>query len=432
MNARWTILTAVIFGVSANGGDWPQWRGPNRDAKAADFKAPKEWPKELKQQWKVTVGDGVATPALVGDKLYVFSRESDNEIIRCLNADTGKELWAEKYPEKAVRPPAAKFSGPRSSPAVADGKVITLGAHGRLTCLDAASGKVIWKKDAIGGEPMFAISSSPLIADGLCIVQFGGKEVGGTSSVPGGIVAYEVTAGNEKWKWMGDSAAYASPVLATVDDKKVIVAETAASIVAVSFDGKLLWRSAIAGGKGGGGKGIGGKGPGGKGGGMGGMAYNAPTPVAEGTTIIYADGARTTKAVTVEKKGDELVAKDLWTNSDQSLKFNTPVVKGGLVFGITTNDKLFCVNAKTGKEEWSHALSGGGGRNSGYGSVVDAGSVLFALNPGGELIVFEPTDKEFKQIAKYKVGTDTFAYPVVAGNKIIIKDKDSVALYAVE
>jgi outer membrane protein assembly factor BamB len=428
MNARLTILAAMIFSVSSYGGDWPQWRGPNRDAKAADFKAPKEWPKELKQQWKVTVGDGVATPALVGDKLFVFSRQDGNEIIRCLNAETGKEVWAEKYQAAGVGGAASGFVGPRSSPAVADGKVITLGVHGRLTCLDAASGKVLWKKDSIGGEPMFAISSSPLIADGLCIVQFGGGRDGGG----GGIKAYELANGNEKWKWDGDPAAYASPVLATVDGKNVIVAETAASIVAVSLEGKLLWRSAIAGGKGGGGKGIGGKGAGGKGGGMGGLAYNAPTPVVDGTTVIFAEGARITKAVTVEKKGDELVAKDLWSNSDQSLKFNTPVVKGGLVFGITTNDKLFCVNAKTGKEEWSQALSGGGGRNAGYGSVVDAGSVLFALNPGSELIVFEPTDKQFKQIAKYKVGSETYAYPIVAGNRIIVKDKESVALYLVE
>jgi outer membrane protein assembly factor BamB len=423
MNARWTILTAVIFGVSANGGDWPQWRGPNRDAKAADFKAPKVWPKELKQQWKVTVGDGVATPALVGDKLYVFSRESDNEIIRCLNADTGKEIWSEKYPAAAVRPPAAQFSGPRSSPAVADGKVVTLGVHGHLTCLDAASGKVLWKKDSIGGEPNFAISSSPLIADGLCIVQFGGGRDGGG----GGIKAFELANGNEKWKWEGDAAAYASPVLATLDDKKVIVAETAASIVAVSLDGKLLWRSAIAGGKGGGGKGAGGKG--GKGGGMGGMAYNAPTPVVEGTTVIYAEGSRATKAVSIEKKGNELTAKDLW-NSDEGLQFNSPVLKNDLLFGQTSQDKLFCVNAKTGKTEWTQAVKGWS--RPGYGSVVDVGDALISLTPAGDLIVFAPTEKEFKQLAKYKVGTDTFAYPVVAGNRIFVKDKDSVTLYVVE
>src|SRR6266699_2036712 len=77
--------------------DWPQWRGPNRDGKATGFTAPKTWPKELTEKWKVTVGDGVATPALVGDKLYVFTREGGNEVIRCLNAADGKEVWSDKY-----------------------------------------------------------------------------------------------------------------------------------------------------------------------------------------------------------------------------------------------------------------------------------------------------------------------------------------------
>src|SRR5438477_9301398 len=77
--------------------DWPQWRGPNRDAKVTGFLVPKTWPKELTQKWKVPVGDGVATPALVGDKLYVFARQDGNEIIRCLDAATGKELWLDKY-----------------------------------------------------------------------------------------------------------------------------------------------------------------------------------------------------------------------------------------------------------------------------------------------------------------------------------------------
>src|SRR6266436_7419508 len=102
--------------------DWPQWRGANRDGKAAVFTAPKTWPKELTQKWKVTVGEGVATPALVGDKLYVFTREEGNEVIRCLDAATGKELWQDKYESLGANPPAASFSGPRSSPTVANGK----------------------------------------------------------------------------------------------------------------------------------------------------------------------------------------------------------------------------------------------------------------------------------------------------------------------
>src|SRR5882672_3484243 len=100
MKTRATALAFIILSGSILGGfaqDWPQWRGANRDAKAADFKAPKNWPKELTQKWKVTVGEGVATPSLVGDKLYVFSRQEGNEVIRCLNVADGKELWLEKY-----------------------------------------------------------------------------------------------------------------------------------------------------------------------------------------------------------------------------------------------------------------------------------------------------------------------------------------------
>jgi len=80
------IGMALMFVTGGPAQDWPQWRGSNRDAKATDFKAPKTWPKELTKKWKVTVGDGVATPALVGDRLYVFSREDGNEVTRCLSA----------------------------------------------------------------------------------------------------------------------------------------------------------------------------------------------------------------------------------------------------------------------------------------------------------------------------------------------------------
>src|SRR2546426_6560141 len=122
--------------------DWPQWRGPNRDAKAAGFNAPKSWPKELGQKWKVAVGEGVATRCLVGDKLYVFARQSGAEVTRCLEAATGKELWQEKYDALGATGPASGFSGPRASPTVAEGKVVTLGVRGVLSCLEAANGKL--------------------------------------------------------------------------------------------------------------------------------------------------------------------------------------------------------------------------------------------------------------------------------------------------
>src|SRR5258708_39393587 len=102
-----TPATSVIVGgvlvlgatsVWAQG--WPQWRGPNRDNKVAGFTEPKTWPKELTKKWKTTVGDGDASPVLVGDKLYVFTREGADEVIRCLDAGKGGEVWKDKYPEQ--------------------------------------------------------------------------------------------------------------------------------------------------------------------------------------------------------------------------------------------------------------------------------------------------------------------------------------------
>ncbi len=110
----------LIGAVAAFGQDWPQWRGPNRDGKASGFTAPKSWPKALNQKWKTTVGLGDATPALVGDKLYAFTRQGDDEVVLCLSAADGKELWRNKYAADAVGGPSSRqHSCPRISPNVA-------------------------------------------------------------------------------------------------------------------------------------------------------------------------------------------------------------------------------------------------------------------------------------------------------------------------
>ncbi|HEX41429.1 MAG TPA: hypothetical protein ENN81_05140, partial [Phycisphaerales bacterium] len=167
-------LLGVLLVSTGVARDWPQWRGADRDGKAVDFKAPASWPEQLQQAWRTTVGSGDSTPALVGDRLYVFTRQGDEETTLCLNAATGEIVWTDKYAAKAVTGAAGRHPGPRSSPAVAEGKVVTLGVGGVVSCLDAADGKMVWRKDPFeGAVPRFFTSMSPIVVDGMAIVHAG-------------------------------------------------------------------------------------------------------------------------------------------------------------------------------------------------------------------------------------------------------------------
>ncbi len=508
--STWLSLIAMLTALPATdsrAADWPQWRGLDRAAKVTDFKAPSSWPKELAQKWTVTVGEGAATPSLVGNKLYVFARQDGSEILRCLDATTGQELWQDKYESQGAEGGARQHSGPRASPTVADGRVVTLGVRGVLSCVDAASGKVLWRKDEFKSWPVFFVSSSPIVVDGLVIAQLG-------SDRSGAIVAYDLTSGDEKWKWTGGSPAYASPVLMTLAGKKLLVALAMGKLVAVDTkNGELAWEQEVAGGgfggrgrggfgpggRGPGGRGPGGPGPGGagpggerergpaegegpaagkdeqpaaksallertgssvlaqpapqgergrrgpdggpggrgaggpgfgrRGGGGGGMTRFAATPVVDGDTIYYAGSGNALKAVKLEVQADKIVGKELWSNAESQLSFNTPILKDGLLFGLSSNTQFFCIDASTGKTAWTGPRDTGGG----YGSIIDAGTVLLAITPGSELIVIKPTDKEYSELARIKVSdSPTYAHLVVSGNRLFVKDRDAVSLLTIE
>jgi outer membrane protein assembly factor BamB len=395
-------IISLTLAASAVAQDWPQWRGANRDARVTGFTAPKSWPAGLTQKWKIEVGEADATPALVGDRLYVFSRQETDEVTQCLDAATGKQIWIDKYSSQAATGPAARHPGPRSSPTVVDGKVVTLGVRGALSCLDAATGKVVWRKTEIAGWPRFFTSMSPIVVNDLCVAHLGGND-------NGTIAAYDLNSGVQKWQWTGDGPGYDSPVLMTLPDVKLIVLQTDRKIVALNAgDGRLMWQTDFT---------------------PRGMAHNTCTPIVDGQTLIYTGASRGTVAVKLEKTGDIVTGAQLWINPELSPQFASPVLKEGLLYGLSQRGQFYCINAQTGKTAWVEAE----GNRGGFGSIVDAGSVLLALTPKSELIVFQPSAKEYSQVASIKVADNpTYAYPVVAGNRIYVQDQDSVTLWTLQ
>lgn len=399
------VLCAVLVSVgTVLGQDWPQWRGPNRDGKVLGFPAREAPPTALTREWSVIVGYGDATPALVGDNLYVFTRQGEEEVITCMRASDGSRVWEDRYVAAAVTGPAARHPGPRSSPAVAEGKVVTLGVAGVVSCLDAQTGALLWRKDPFPNVvPMFFTSMSPLIVNGMAVLHLGGQ---GT----GALMAFDLASGETKWQWTEEAAEYGSPVLADIAGTPQIVTMTEKSVVGVrAADGVLLWRIPFEPQR---------------------RSYNATTPIVEGDTVIYAGAGRGTHAVRIEKQGDIFTPIEMWSNADVAPQFSTPVLQDGLLFGLSDRGNLYCLNAQTGATMWMDAAQIDRG---GFGAIVSLGEAIVVLPSSGEAIVFEPSDNGYMEIGRFKLAdTPTFAHPVIAGNRVFVKDESSVSLLTLD
>jgi RNA polymerase sigma factor (sigma-70 family) len=384
---------------------WPQWRGPNRDGIVQGVTVPVKWPRTLKEEWKVQVGKGVASPVVVGSNVYVFTRQNgDDEVLQCLDLQNGKVNWrSEPYPAPYKVGPGegTAENRPRSTPAVAEGKVFTLGMTGILSCLDAGTGKLLWRKDTKYAPYM---GSSPLVADGLCIAHVG------DGAKEGGLTAFDAGTGEVKWCFAeGGCAMSGSPILVNLAGERQLITNSAWNPCGVSAaTGKKLW----------------GVGPGGAG-------MPCTTPVAYKDLLILADNLDSLRALRLEKGDKGITAREVWkARSDLKLYYSSPVVADDLVFGMSTRNGgcFFCLDAKTGKTLWESE-----GRMGGYASILHLGSVLLFLRDRGQLLVVKASPTAFEPVADYQVTDRSIeAHPVFLGNSILIKDDTTLASFRIE
>src|SRR5918993_1706859 len=135
--------------VSAQAQDWNQWRGPRRDGVVPNFVPPATWPERPTQVWKVPAGVGHASPVVSGDRVYLFSRVGEQEVLTAYELSSGKQAWRQGYDAPYQMNPAATThgKGPKSTPVIDRGRIFTLGISGILSAFDQATGKIAWRHD---------------------------------------------------------------------------------------------------------------------------------------------------------------------------------------------------------------------------------------------------------------------------------------------
>jgi outer membrane protein assembly factor BamB len=381
--------------------DWPQWRGPNRDGVVASFTEPKAWPERLTRKWKVDVGLGYATPIVVGNRVFMFSRQGDDEVLAAFDAETGARIWTSRYAAPfTISPAAARHEkGPKSTPTFAAGRIFTLGMTNIVTAYDAATGRQLWQKPATSAQPLYHTAMSPLVDRGLMILHVGGHDRGTLN-------AYDVNTGAVKWHWDGDGPGYGSPVAVDVDGTRQIVVFTQEHLVGVSAaTGELLWKRPFS------------------------TSYsqNAITPILYRQTVIVSGLDKGVAAIRIVKKNSGWDTEPVWENNDVAMYMSNGVVVGDTLVSLShkNSGQFFGLDASTGKTLWKSAP-----RQATNAEITRAGDLLFVLKDDAELVVTRIGPKGFEPVRTYTVADSaTWAQPSISGGRIFVKDVASLALW---
>jgi outer membrane protein assembly factor BamB len=394
----------------AHGDDWPQWRGPRRDGVAPSAKLPAAWPRDFPAPvWKAVVGEGQASPAVAGGRVYIMGRYDDRrEVCACLDAATGKPLWSHGYDAPYQTPDPRGGNGPKSTPVVDSGRVYLFGVAGMLTCLDAASGKVHWQRDC--GKEFWGVlkdkegddawatacgaATTAVIEGNLLILPVGGEKAGG-------FTAFDKRDGSIVWKSLTDRSSYASPVVADLAGTRQVVGFTGLRMVGLAVDsGKLLWEHPF----------------------PAKFDQTVLTPVLYRDLVIFGGEGRPTLALKIQREGPKVVKTLAWQNKDLRATLTTPVVHGSHLYGLNGDRRqLVCVDLATGATAWLQE-----GYPS-YVSLVVAGDTLLVLGNDGMLEAVRPDPAKFVSLGRWKVAPgETWSHLTVTGSRLYLKDRDTL------
>ena len=400
---RLVMLLGLLLSTTATATDWPQWRGPNRDGSAPAFEAPRQWPNALARGWSTTVGVGHASPVVADGRLFVHARRGDQEVLAAFDAATGRQLWNDAYPApyRVNSAAAAHGPGPKSTPVVSGGTLCSFGISGIISCYDAASGRRLWQKQPVNGQPTFGAAMSPLVENGAVIVHVGEHE-------SGGLTAFDVKSGSVKWAWTGGAPAYASPVIGTLSKVRQVVTQSRTHLVGVDAGGgRLLWQVPLT------------------------TDYdqNAVTPLIVGDMVIYSGLAKGITAVRPRQEGGSWRVEQAWHTDRAAMYMNSPVLFDSLLVALSHRNRgqFVALDPGTGAIAWETK-----GREAENAALIAVDGALLALTTNGELVVFAREGAGLKEIRRYTVAESAvWAHPALSGRRIFVKDVDALTAWDV-
>lgn len=320
--------------------DWTSFLGPTHDMVSPETKLAKDFPADgLRPVWEMKKGDGFGAPAILGDRLILFHRVGDEEVVDCLHALDGRRFWRYRYPS-SYHDRYGYNHGPRCSPVIGGGRVVTYGAEGRLHCVDLETGALRWKHDILGEfgirPNFFGVGATPLIEGGLVIVNVG---------APQGpcVVAFDLDTGRRVWG-AGDTwgPSYASPIPADLHGRRRVLVfaggesdpATGGLLGIDPTNGKVdftfPWRGTRV------------------------ESVNAASPLVLGDRVFLSE-CYGSGGVMLQIAADG-TAKPLWKNAGFGMHFMTAIPLGAHLYGVDGHGprdaELVCVELATGKEVW--------------------------------------------------------------------------------
>lgn len=392
------LFSFVCEAFGQAGGDWPQWRGPNRDGISKETGLLKQWPAGGPLLvWKATgAGAGYSSFSIVNGRLYTMGLRGDREFIIAFDVAAGKQVWATPH-GKAFR--NDRGDGPRGTPTVDGDRLYALGGNGDLSCLEAKTGRVVWTLNVLdkfrGSNPRWCISESPLVIGEKILVNAGGP---GAS-----IVALKKTDGSLIWKSQSDEAGYSSAISVEAGGFTQVVFFTGDRALGLDLrDGRLLWEYSRPSNR----------------------TANIATPVARGNRVFISSDYGTGGGV-VEIKADGK-AQEVYFTRDMRSHHSSSVLVGDHLYGFSSSI-LTAMRFDTGEVAWRD-------RSVGKGSLVYADGHLYCFSENGVVGLVEANPAAYHEKGRFQIqqgSLPTWTHPVVAGGRLYLRDQDTIYAFDV-